>query len=102
MNDQLSAFYAASALRYLARKRPSFFAFFIDYLRIVLLHKYLVYREGRTLGLARRRLLIHDYTKFYPREYLPYAIDYALARSRTPKPAWVVRAHRAAKTGHQH
>lgn len=36
-------------------------------------HKYFVYLEGRKLGLSRIRMLIHDYQKYTPSEWTPYA-----------------------------
>lgn len=43
------------------------------YLRAVIRHKRFVYEEGRKLGLGRWQLLIHDWSKFLPSEWVPYA-----------------------------
>lgn len=43
------------------------------YLCAVLRHKRFVYEEGRKLGLGRWQLLIHDWSKFTPRMWGPYA-----------------------------
>lgn len=43
------------------------------YLKSVLRHKRFVYEEGRKLGLSVWRCLIHDWQKFLPVEWLPYA-----------------------------
>lgn len=43
------------------------------YLGYVLRHKFYVYRAGRKLGVGRLQLLIHDWHKFLPGEWLPYA-----------------------------
>jgi hypothetical protein len=44
-----------------------------QYLRYVLRHKWFVYQEGRKLGLGVWQLLLHDWTKFLPSEWFPYA-----------------------------
>ena len=43
------------------------------YLKAVLRHKRFVYQEGRKLGLGVWQLLIHDWSKFTPRMWGPYA-----------------------------
>lgn len=43
------------------------------YLKYVLRHKWFVYREGRKLGLPRIMLIVHDWDKFLPDEWFPYA-----------------------------
>jgi hypothetical protein len=45
----------------------------INYGRYVLRHKRFVYQEGRKLGLPRLMLIAHDYDKFFPDEWFPYA-----------------------------
>jgi len=45
----------------------------VQYLRYVLRHKWFVYVEGRRLGVPVLQLLAHDWTKFLPDEWLPYA-----------------------------
>ena len=47
----------------------------LAYLRYVLLHKAFVFYAGTKLKVPLWRLLIHDYSKFLPREWLPYS-DY--------------------------
>lgn len=44
----------------------------LKYLSYVLRHKYHVYRSGIYLGVSRWQLLIHDWSKFMPCEWLPY------------------------------
>lgn len=45
----------------------------LAYLRYVLRHKYYVWRGGRMVGgVPLWRLLIHDWDKFLPDEWLPY------------------------------
>jgi hypothetical protein len=44
-----------------------------QYLKYVLRHKLFVYQEGRKLGLPRLMLIIHDWDKFAPDEWFPYA-----------------------------
>lgn len=43
-----------------------------EYLKYVLRHKRFVYQAGRKLGVGHWQLLIHDWTKFLPREYFAY------------------------------
>jgi hypothetical protein len=47
-----------------------------QYLRYVLRHKYYVLMAGLKLGVPLWRLLIHDWTKFTPAEWGPYARHY--------------------------
>ncbi len=42
------------------------------YLRYVLRHKYFVFVAGRKLDVPLHRLILHDWTKFLPREWFPY------------------------------
>ncbi len=42
------------------------------YLKYVLRHKYFVFVAGRKLGVPLHRLILHDWTKFLPREWSPY------------------------------
>lgn len=44
----------------------------IRYLRYVLTHKWYVFLAGAQLGVPLHRLILHDWTKFLPREWLPY------------------------------
>lgn len=44
----------------------------LAYLKYVLRHKYYVYKAGRTLGLGRWHMLIHDLSKFGPSEWNAY------------------------------
>lgn len=44
-----------------------------QYLKYVLRHKYYVLREGRKIHVPLYLLLLHDWTKFLPKEWLPYA-----------------------------
>lgn len=43
-----------------------------QYLRYLLRHKYFVLREGIKLGVPLWRLILHDWTKFLPKEWTPY------------------------------
>ena len=45
----------------------------IAYLKYVLRHKWFVFVAGRKLGLGFWQLLIHDWHKFLPSEWFPYA-----------------------------
>jgi hypothetical protein len=57
------------------------------YLCAVLRHKRFVYEEGRALGLGRWQCLIHDWSKFTPRMWGPYArAFYGPKNIKTGKP----------------
>lgn len=57
------------------------------YLCAVLRHKRFVYEEGRKLGLGRWQLLVHDWSKFTPRMWGPYArAFYGPKNVKTGKP----------------
>lgn len=43
------------------------------YLWYIIRHKYYVFVEGRKLKVPYVRLILHDWTKFLPREWFPYA-----------------------------
>ena len=45
----------------------------IAYAKYVLLHKWYVLLEGFRLGVPLWRLIIHDWDKFLPGEWIPYA-----------------------------
>jgi len=45
----------------------------IAYLAYLIRHKYFVWIAGRALGVGRFRLLVHDWHKFLPSEWWPYA-----------------------------
>lgn len=84
------------------------------YLKYVLRHKFFVYREGRKLGVGRWQLLVHDWSKFLPCEWLPYARFFygnypsrddvhGDARNMVPRVKEEVKADfRAAWLHHQH
>jgi hypothetical protein len=58
-----------------------------NYLKAVLRHKRFVYEEGRKLGLGIWQCLIHDWQKFLPVEWLPYARAFYGSNARkTGKP----------------
>jgi hypothetical protein len=46
------------------------------YLRYVLLHKWYVFLEGLKLGVPIWGLVVHDWTKFMPVEWKPYALSF--------------------------
>jgi hypothetical protein len=45
----------------------------LKYARYIVLHKWFVFQAGLKVGVPLWRLLIHDYSKFYPSEWFPYA-----------------------------
>jgi hypothetical protein len=72
------------------------------YLKAVLRHKRFVYEEGRKLGLSIWQCLIHDWSKFTPRMWGPYArAFYGPKNQKTGKPdgrpdfdaAWLFHQH---------
>jgi hypothetical protein len=72
------------------------------YLCAVLRHKRFVWREGRKLGLSLWRCFVHDWQKFLPIEWLPYAnAFYGSGGGKTGKPqgdpdfdrAWLHHQH---------
>lgn len=46
---------------------------YLAYLWYVLRHKWFVFIEGRKLGVSLWQLIIHDWSKFSPDEFIPYA-----------------------------
>ncbi len=45
----------------------------LEYLAYIIRHKVAVFRAGRHFGAPLFRLIIHDWTKFLPSEWFPYA-----------------------------
>ncbi len=62
--------------------RRTFLVMNLKYANYVLKHKWFVWQEGRKLGVSRWQLLIHDWSKFLPSEWLPYA-EFFYGRYRT-------------------
>ncbi len=54
----------------------------LRYLSYVLRHKWFVFLAGLQLGVPIWRLILHDWTKFMPREWFPYA-NYFYGGGRT-------------------
>jgi hypothetical protein len=44
-----------------------------EYLKYVMRHKWFVFRECRVLGVGLMTAILHDWDKFLPDEWLPYA-----------------------------
>lgn len=54
---------------------------YLSYLRRLLMHKWFVLLAGRRVGVPLWRLIVHDWSKFMPVEFLPYArYDFAVMR----------------------
>lgn len=74
----------------------------LAYLRYVLRHKFYVFVEGRRLGVPIWMLLFHDWDKFLPEEWFPYARTFYEANgskkkyAETPEfaHAWMKHQHR--------
>ncbi len=47
-----------------------------QYLKYVLRHKWFVFQAGWELGVPIWRLILHDWTKFLPREWTPYVENF--------------------------
>ena len=58
----------------------------LRYLRYVTLHKQLVYKKGRELGVPRWRLLSHDWHKFTPLEWGAYVYEFEIKPYLQDKP----------------
>lgn len=52
------------------------------YARYVFRHKYFVFLAGLKLGVPLWRLILHDWTKFLPREWIPY-VDFFYGKKPT-------------------
>jgi hypothetical protein len=63
----------------------------LAYLRHLLAHKFLVFQEGRKLGLPAVQLLFHDASKFLPDEW---RASVAFRRDGTPNPKVLRKHHR--------
>lgn len=48
----------------------------LSYLWYVLRHKWFVFVEGMKLGVPLYQLIVHDWSKFLPSEWLPYARNF--------------------------
>ena len=73
-----------------------------EYLKYVLIHKYWVWYYGRKLGLGWWQLLIHDWHKFLPSEWTPYAWSFYGPWSYKDRPEWLVDSFNHAWLKHIH
>jgi hypothetical protein len=60
--------------------------FYFKYLRYVIRHKYFVFVAGRKTGAPLWQLIIHDWSKFLPSEFIPYARKF---HGPTPNFGWL-------------
>lgn len=58
--------------------------FYLRYARTILRHKYYVFVAGLRTGASLWRLIKHDWTKFSPAEFGPYARNFAKGGGPTP------------------
>jgi len=75
------------------------------YLQYVVRHKWFVYQAGREIGVGRWQLLIHDWHKFLPSEWIPYAEFFNGPKTDDPaekqrrkdafRKAWLLHQNRA-------
>jgi hypothetical protein len=74
----------------------------LKYMRYLLAHKYHVYTAGRALKVPLRQLIIHDWSKFLPNEFFPYAehfygVDRGEASRKSSasfRQAWLYHVHK--------
>ncbi len=60
-----------------------------QYLKYVVRHKWFVLGAGRKLGVPLHRLILHDWTKFLPREWFPYVNEFYGDRMVKPKTGYM-------------
>lgn len=67
-----------------------------NYLWYVLRHKWFVLEEGLRLGVPLWQLIVHDWTKFLPSEWFPYArYFYGSGQKQAFDVAWLKHQHRS-------
>ncbi|MCG3207306.1 MAG: hypothetical protein FOGNACKC_00906 [Anaerolineae bacterium] len=74
----------------------------LNYLKYVLRHKWYVLIEGVKLDVPLWGLLIHDWQKFTPTEWQPYALSFYGPWSRAERPDWLVKDFKVAWLHHMH
>ena len=60
-----------------------------QYLKYVLRHKWFVFLVGLKLGVPLYQLILHDWTKFLPREWFPYVNEFYGDRMVKPKAGYM-------------
>jgi hypothetical protein len=60
----------------------------LKYLNYLLRHKWFVFIAGRKHGVSLWRLLIHDWSKFLPCEWIPYVDYFYGEKARLQKEEW--------------
>ena len=73
-----------------------------EYLWYILRHKWFVFVEGAKLGVPLWGLIIHDWQKFTPAEWLPYAWSFHGPLKYEDRPEFLVRAFDHAWLHHIH
>ena len=74
---------------------------FLPYLRYVLRHKWYVLVECCKMGVPWRGI-VHDWSKFSPAEWRPYALSFYGPWEYEGRPQWLVEAMDRAWLHHQH
>lgn len=74
---------------------------FFVYLKNLLRHKWFVFLEGRKIGASLWILIIHDWSKFLPSEFIPYALSFGGKWNYNDRPEYVVHAFDKAWLYHQ-
>ena len=72
------------------------------YLKYLLKHKWFVFIAGRATGVSLWRLIIHDWSKFLPCEWFPYAASFYGPWKYKDRPSEVVATFDRAWLHHQH
>jgi len=72
---------------------------YFEYLRYVIRHKYFVFVACRKLGVGLWQALFHDFSKFSPSEFIPYAFHFYGKTKGKHKDtafdfAWLLHQHR--------
>lgn len=72
------------------------------YLKYVVRHKWFVFVAGVKIGAPLLRLIVHDWTKFLPAEWVPYALSFYGPWKYSERPGWLVERFDIAWIHHQH
>lgn len=73
-----------------------------QYLRYVVRHKWYVLQECMRCDVPLWRALVHDWQKFTPAEWTPYALSFYGPWKYKERPQWLVDAFDRAWLHHQH
>lgn len=74
----------------------------LEYLWYIIRHKYFVFIECRKLNVPLWAAITHDWQKFTPTEWKPYALSFYGPWKYKERPGWLVEAFDRAWLHHQH